>query len=100
MPLTPTASAPNLLIGGTCRYQETVIRSDSFTTSGQALIFRGDEQVASGPTGARIVVEPGAYLVRVGSGPTSQMVSLPVDVQAGVLAIRAMVVLKCGLCSP
>lgn len=53
----------------------------------QALVFRGDEQVASGPNGARIVVEPGAYLVRVGSGPTSQMVSLPVDVQAGATTV-------------
>ena len=42
----------------------------------QVLVFRGDEQVASGPNGARIFVEPGAYLVRVGSGPLSQMVSV------------------------
>ena len=49
----------------------------------QALVFRGDEQVASGPNGARITVEPGAYVVRVGSGPTPQMVSVPIDVQAG-----------------
>ena len=53
----------------------------------QALVFRGDEQVASGPTGARIVVEPGAYLVRVGSGPLSQMVTVPVGVQAGATTV-------------
>ena len=52
-----------------------------------ALVFRGGEQVASGPNGARIVVEPGAYLVRVGSGPTSQMLSVPVDVQAGATTV-------------
>ncbi|MCY3844828.1 MAG: hypothetical protein OXH69_14955 [Acidobacteria bacterium] len=53
----------------------------------QALVFRGGEQVASGPTGARILVEPGAYLVRVGSGAISQMVSVPVDVQAGATTV-------------
>ena len=53
----------------------------------QALVFRGGEQVASGPTGARIFVEPGAYLVRVGSGATSQMVSVPVDVQGGATTV-------------
>ena len=56
-------------------------------TEPQALVFRGDEQVASGPNGARIVVEPGAYLVRVGSGPMSQMVSVPVDVQGGTTTV-------------
>ena len=53
----------------------------------QALVFRGDDQVASGPTGARFVVEPGAYTVRVGSGPTPQMVSVAVDVQAGATTV-------------
>ena len=53
----------------------------------QALVFRGDEQVASGPHGARIIVEPGAYLVRVGSGPVPQMLSIPVDVQAGATTV-------------
>ena len=50
-------------------------------------MFRGDEQVTSGSNGARIVVEAGAYLVRVGSGPVSQMVSVPVDVQAGATTV-------------
>ena len=49
----------------------------------EALVFRGDEQVTSGPTGARITVEPGDYVVRVGSGPTPQMVAVPVTVRAG-----------------
>ncbi len=53
----------------------------------QALVFRGDDQVASGPNGARIVVEPGAYTVRVGSGPTPQMVSVAVDAQAGATTV-------------
>ena len=53
----------------------------------QALVFRGDDRVAGGPNGARIVVEPGAYTVRVGSGPTPQMVSVPVDVQAGATTV-------------
>ena len=35
MPLTPIASSPRSLVGGTCRYGSTVMRSDSFTTSGQ-----------------------------------------------------------------
>ena len=53
----------------------------------QALVFQGDDQVASGSNGARIVVEPGAYTVRVGSGPTPQMVSVPVDVQVGATTV-------------
>ena len=53
----------------------------------QSLVFRGDERVASGPNGARIFVEPGAYLVRVGSGPVSQMVTVPVDVQGGATTV-------------
>ena len=53
----------------------------------QALVFRGDDPVASGPNGARIVVEPGAYTVRVGSGPTPQIVSVPVDAQPGATTV-------------
>ena len=49
-----------------------------------ALVFGGDDaEIASGRNGARIPVAPGAYFVRVGSGPTSQMVSVPVDVASG-----------------
>ena len=35
IPLTPMASHPSSLIGGTCRYGSSLIRLDSFTTSGQ-----------------------------------------------------------------
>lgn len=52
-----------------------------------ALVFRGEEQVASGLNGTRITLEPGAYTVRVGSGPTPQMVSVPVDVVPGETAV-------------
>ena len=37
----------------------------------------------AGSTASRISVEPGTYTVRVGSGPTPQMVSVPVDVVPG-----------------
>ncbi len=53
----------------------------------QAIVFLGDDQVASGPNGARIVVGPGSYTVRVGSGPIHQMVSVAVDVQAGATTV-------------
>ncbi len=49
----------------------------------ETLVFRGDERVASGRNGSRITVVPGDYVVRVGSGPTSQMVSVPVTVRVG-----------------
>ena len=49
----------------------------------EALVLRGDEPVAGGLNGTRIVVDAGDYVVRVGSGPTPQMVSVPVTVQAG-----------------
>ena len=39
--------------------------------------------MASGLNGTRILVDAGDYVVRVGSGPMSQMVSVPVTVQAG-----------------
>ena len=62
----------------------SVFRPDS---EPQALVFRGDERVVSSPNSARIIVGAGAYLVRVGSGPVSQMVSVPVDVQAGATTV-------------
>ena len=48
-----------------------------------ALVFREGERVASGRNGSRIVLEPGSYTVRVGSGPRSQMASVPVEIAAG-----------------
>ena len=53
----------------------------------EALVLRGDERVAGGLNGTRIPVAPGDYVVRVGSGPTPQMVSVPVTVQAGETAV-------------
>ncbi len=49
----------------------------------QVLVFRGDQQVASGKTGERIVVPPGEYVVHVGSGAINQMVRNEVSVTAG-----------------
>lgn len=55
-----------------------------------ALVLRGDEVVASGVNGVRIGVEPGDYVVRVGSAPTSQMVATPVSVVAGRTSILSV----------
>ena len=48
----------------------------------ETLVFRDDRQVASGPTGRRIVVPPGRYSIRVGSGPARLMVDEEVTVAA------------------
>ena len=53
----------------------------------ESLVFHDGEQVASGMNGVRIGVAPGSYDVRVGSGPTSQMVSIPVTVPAGATTV-------------
>ena len=50
-------------------------------------VLDGERQVASGANGARIIVEPGAYSVRVGSGPQVQRVDVPVRVSAGQTAV-------------
>ena len=50
----------------------------------EALVYSGDEQVGGGPNGRRILLPPGAYVVRVGSGPLQQMVQVGVEVRAGV----------------
>ncbi len=47
------------------------------------LVFAGEEKIATGKTGQRIVVDPGSYEVRIGSGTASQMVSVPAVVTAG-----------------
>lgn len=47
------------------------------------LVFRGDERVATGKSGQRIVLDPGSYTVKVGSGTVSQMMSMPAEVAAG-----------------
>ena len=48
----------------------------------QAVVVQNGQQVATGLNGTRIVVAPGQYVVRVGSGPAPQMVEVPVTVTA------------------
>ncbi|MBN1945322.1 MAG: hypothetical protein JW797_06565 [Bradymonadales bacterium] len=50
------------------------------TREPEFIVFRDRHRVASGSTGRRLVVEPGDYLVHVGSGALSQMVSVEVAV--------------------
>ncbi len=52
----------------------------------EVLIFSGESKVAGGVTGKRIVVAPGSYVVRVGSGAVKQMLEAPVTVAAGATA--------------
>jgi hypothetical protein len=47
------------------------------------LVFRDEQKIASGNTGTRIVVDPGACVVRVGSGAIKQMMTYEVEVSAG-----------------
>lgn len=47
------------------------------------IVFAGETKVATGKTGQRIVVDPGSYEVRIGSGTANQMVSVPAVVTAG-----------------
>lgn len=56
----------------------------------EAIVLRGNDEIASGLTGQRIVVAPGAYTVRVGSGPIQQAVEVPVQVTAGQTAMVAV----------
>ena len=49
----------------------------------QVKVFQGDRSVASGETGQRIIVAPGSYTVRVGSGALEQMIASEVTVDAG-----------------
>ena len=56
----------------------------------ETLVFQDDRQVASGPTGRRIVVPPGRYDVRVGSGPARLMVGEEVTVAAGLTVTVAV----------
>ena len=49
----------------------------------EALVMRGEERVATGQNGKRIVLDPGNYVVLVGSGPTVQLTAVPVKVTAG-----------------
>ncbi len=47
------------------------------------LVFQNEQKVASGKTGARIIVSPGACDIRVGSGAVKQMMTYGVEVAAG-----------------
>ncbi|HSN98722.1 MAG TPA: hypothetical protein VLS89_10575 [Candidatus Nanopelagicales bacterium] len=48
------------------------------------LVFQGEDRVASGRTGERIVLPPGRYRVLVGHGPLSRRASTDVEVIEGV----------------
>src|ERR671912_1853566 len=49
----------------------------------ETLVFQGEQRVASGQNGKRIVLPPGSYILRIGSSPLRQMMSIPVEVTAG-----------------
>jgi len=48
------------------------------------MVFQGDDRVASGRTGERIVLPPGRYRVVVGHGPLARRASRDVEVVEGV----------------
>ena len=48
-----------------------------------SLVYQAGLQVASGENGRRIVLAPGSYVIRIGSSPLDQMMSIPVQVTAG-----------------
>ena len=47
------------------------------------LVFSGETKVATGKSGTRLLVAPGSYSVRIGSGTVNQMIAVPTDVKAG-----------------
>ena len=49
----------------------------------ETLVYQGTQRVASGLNGSRIILAPGDYVLRIGSGPLDQMMSVPVSVTAG-----------------
>jgi hypothetical protein len=49
----------------------------------ETLVYQGEKRVASGQNGKRIVLAPGSYILRMGSSPLNQMMSVPVEVAAG-----------------
>lgn len=51
------------------------------------LVFAEEEQVLSGATGKRLVLAPGTYRVRVGSGAIERMHTAEVEVRAGRTAV-------------
>ena len=54
----------------------------------QTLVYQGAQQVAAGQNGRRIVLAPGSYVLRIGSSPLDQMLSIPVTVTAGTSRMR------------
>ena len=48
----------------------------------ETLVYQAGQRVASGENGRRIVLAPGSYVLRIGSAPLDQMVSVPVEVTA------------------
>jgi len=49
----------------------------------ETLVYQGEKRVAAGQNGKRIVLAPGSYVLRIGSSPLNQMMSVPVEVVAG-----------------
>ena len=49
----------------------------------ETLVYQGSQRVGSGLNGTRIILPPGDYVLRIGSGPLDQMMSVPVSVTAG-----------------
>jgi len=49
----------------------------------QFLVYQGDQRIASGQNGMRVVLPPGKYTLRLGSAPLRQLMSIPFDVTAG-----------------
>ena len=48
----------------------------------ETLVYQAGQRIASGENGRRIVLAPGSYVLRIGSAPLDQMVSVPVEVTA------------------
>ena len=49
----------------------------------ETLVYQGTQRVGSAMNGRRIVLAPGSYVLRIGSSPLDQMMSIPVEVTAG-----------------
>ena len=49
----------------------------------ETLVYQGTQRVASSMNGRRIILPPGSYVLRIGSSPLDQMMSIPVQVTAG-----------------
>lgn len=56
----------------------------------EVLVYDGENEVAAGRTGSRILLAPGSYTLRVGSGTVTQKLSAPIAVQAGETTTAAV----------